>query len=107
MPKVELIFDLDCPNVSQARLNLFRAFTLAGIAPQWTEWDRNDRESPDYAHRYGSPSILIDGKDIAGEMNRNAANCCRVYLESDESNKGVPSVKLIATALSNAKGDIG
>jgi MerR family mercuric resistance operon transcriptional regulator len=70
----------ECPNVSQARANLIRAFALAEVAPRWIEWDRNDDEAPAYAHRYGSPSILVNGKDIAGELRSCPASHCRIYL---------------------------
>lgn len=99
---VELIYDPACPNVSQARDNLLRAFALIGVNPQFTEWNRNESQTPSYARRYGSPSILVNGKDIAGVSDQYATNHCRVYLDSDECNKGAPSVALIAKALSES-----
>jgi hypothetical protein len=35
MPKVELIYDDDCPNVEAARQQLRRAFQELGQSPAW------------------------------------------------------------------------
>ncbi len=99
MPKVELIFDSDCPNVEPARQQLREAFSVLGLTPQWTEWLRMDPTSPDYVRQYGSPTILIDGKDIAGSESQGAESC-RIYQNPDGSLRGVPSVEAITSALS-------
>ena len=98
MPKVEFIYDEDCPNIEGARGNLVKAFTEAKLIPKWTEWDRNSNDSPSYATKYGSPTILIDGQDIANEKPQSGNNC-RIYAING-SNSGVPPVGLITTALS-------
>ncbi len=100
MPKVELIYDSDCPNVAAARANLFKAFPQAGLSLEWTEWERSARGAPAYARRYGSPTILVEERDVSGESTGSAGATCRVYLDSSEANKGVPSVEMIAHALS-------
>jgi hypothetical protein len=66
MPRVELIYDLNCPNVAQARRVLLKAFAAAGIRPQWIEWDRSSPSSPGYVRGFGSPAVLVDGRDAAG-----------------------------------------
>ncbi len=98
MPKVELIFDRDCPNVEAARQQLQRAFQQVGQPVEWVEWNRNDPAAPDYARRYGSPTILVDGADVADVLPLDGAACCRVY-PSDDGLQGVPPVEVIAAAL--------
>jgi len=66
MPIVELIFDPDCPNVEQTRARLRQAFAKVGELPQWKEWNRGPAEIPAYVNRYGSPTVLIDGRDVGG-----------------------------------------
>ncbi len=95
---VELVTDKACQNVEAARKQLQRAFEDLGLSPQWDEWDRGSPDAPDYVRRYGSPTILVGGRDVAGEGTEAAANCCRVY-ETDEGLRGVPSVELIVAAL--------
>jgi len=98
MPVVELIYDIDCPNISRARENLLRAFQRVGLKPTWREWDRADAAAPAYVRLYGSPTLLVDGKDVAGTGPADAA-CCRIYTGSGGSRLGAPPVELIAAAL--------
>lgn len=98
MPTVELIYDSDCPNVPQARENLLRAFGQTGLAPRWQEWDRADADAPAYTRAYGSPTVLMNGKDVAGSSAAYAASC-RIYVSGDGRQQGVPPVALIVAAL--------
>lgn len=98
MPKVELIYDLDCPNVKGTRENLLLAFSKSGMEPSWVEWDCNAPDSPEYARNCGSPTVLVGGQDIAGAISEPGANNCRLYGKS-----GVPPTSLIADALRNSQ----
>jgi mercuric ion transport protein len=51
--------------VAAAREQLRRAFQEVGVPANWQEWDRGNPSSPDYARRYGSPTILVEGRDVA------------------------------------------
>ena len=102
MPIVELIYDHDCPNVPQARENLLRAFGQAGRMPHWQEWDRADPKAPARARAFGSPTVLIEGKDVAGSDTADTA-CCRIYAGVDGKHQGAPPVALIAAALASTK----
>jgi hypothetical protein len=97
--RVELVYDRDCPNVDAARAVLRRAFAELGVAPALIEWDRNDRDSPDRVRGYGSPTILVDGQDIAGVEPNASADCCRLYTSDEGGLRGVPSVEQIVVAL--------
>lgn len=96
MPNVELIYDRDCPNVSAARANLLRAFAEAGVTPRWSEHLQED--APPHARGFGSPTILVDGRDVAGAP-AGAEECCRVYLTEGGVLAGVPDVAAIAEAM--------
>lgn len=100
-PQVELIYDLDCPNVQEARKVLLGGFAESGLQPRWAEWDRKSPESPAYARQYGSPTILVDGRDVAGAQPAEGSDCCRVYDHGPGALRGVPSISRIATALRN------
>jgi len=99
MLKVELICDRDCPNVSEARSQLMRAFSRLGLTPSWKEWDRNSDSSPSYVKGYGSPTILVEGKDCAGIGPTANANSCRIYDGSPDAKKGVPPLDALVSAL--------
>lgn len=96
--KVELIYDADCPNVQTARMQLLRAFGIASVDPVWTEWDRASEKSPEHVRSYGSPTILVDGKDVVPE-DPAAASCCRLYLDRSGVMGRVPDLERIVSAL--------
>lgn len=79
MPRAELIYDLDCPNVAKERTQLLRAFARGGGPAIWVEWNRKAPESPGHVRGYGSPTILVDGKDVAGAQPGERSDSCRLY----------------------------
>lgn len=103
MSSIELIYDGDCPNVAEARAQLLRAAVRAGVEPRWREWRGDDPDSPAHVRGYGSPTILIQGRDVAagGESD---AGCCRLYAQPDGSVAGVPSEEALASALGRNTG---
>jgi hypothetical protein len=50
--------------------------------------------------RFGSPTILVEGVDVAGEAGHAAAASCRVY-RGVRGLSGVPSAETIAVAIAN------
>lgn len=103
---VEFIYDQDCPNVAAARANLMRAFAVDRMPPKWIEWERSSPDTPVYAREFGSPAILVNGRDIAG-LSRNAAPACRIYRMTNGMPSGVPAVELITAALSKCDPESG
>jgi mercuric ion transport protein len=98
MPRIEFIYEHSCPNIEDARSQLRLALEQTGLPAHWQEWEHSDPNSPAYARRYGSPSILVDGEDVAGEPGSDAPSC-RIYTNSVGRNRGVPDAALIRTAL--------
>lgn len=98
MPKIEFIYEQNCPNVADARAQLRLALEQTGLPARWQEWEHSDPNSPDYARRYGSPSILVDSEDVVGELSSDAPSC-RIYANTQGRNRGVPDATLIRTAL--------
>lgn len=93
MPKpVELVFFEGCPNVSRARENLREALAHQGLPLVWTEWDQQRADVPGQVRGYGSPTVLVDNKDVTGASPVGGmALACR----SD----GAPTVAAIVAAL--------
>lgn len=98
MPTVDLVYDIDCPNAALTRTNLMRAFSLAGIQPKWSEHRVGDPSAPERTRGYGSPTVLVDGRDVAG-LQPSAEVCCRIYAAATGSTQA-PKVEQIAEALS-------
>lgn len=98
MPRVEFIYDRDCPNIEDARAQLRLTLSQSGLPATWQEWERNDPAIPAYARLYGSPTILVDGRDITGDSPSGDPSC-RIYANTQGRNRGVPDSTLIRTAL--------
>ena len=62
---VELVYFTGCPNTDRARENIRSALREIGRAKQWVEWDLEDGATPERYRSYGSPTVLVGGKDVA------------------------------------------
>ena len=99
MLRIELLLDPDCPNVPEARANLRQALLELGLEPVWSEIDRHSLNAPEYARSYGSPTVLVSGRDVAGSQAQGRLDCCRIYRSSEGRAQGAPSVEIIKAAL--------
>lgn len=102
MPSIDLVYDESCPNVAQARANLIRALSRAGQAIRWAEWSSGSDDAPPHTRGYGSPTVLVNGKDVAGAEPITGMLCCRLYSDTTSGNLGAPTVGMIQAALSGA-----
>ncbi|MEK7405344.1 MAG: MerC family mercury resistance protein, partial [Acidobacteriota bacterium] len=103
MIEVELIYDDGCPNISGARTNLLRAFARADVPAKWAEWERTSPGTPERLRNIPSPTILVNGQDVAGTQWIDGRASCRLYLLADGRQSGVPPTELIAASLIRAK----
>lgn len=101
--RIELVYEKTCPNIEAARRQLLQAFAAVGITPRWQEWEVSRPETPAHVHGYGSPTILVDGRDVSGNMPEGNDYCCRVYSHEEHTNKGVPAVDDIVDAFKSAQ----
>ena len=98
-PEITLVYDADCPNVDLARAALSDALKRIGLEPEWSEYEHTSGVAQRFSRR-GSPTILVDGEDVADEPDAAAA-CCRVYQTADGL-CGVPPVETIVAAIERA-----
>lgn len=96
---VDLLYAPDCPNVSLARANLLLAFARAGVKPHWSEHRIGDHEAPAHTRGYGSPTVLVDGRDVAGEPPSGEVSC-RLY-DASAGSAHAPTAEQIAAALAS------
>jgi len=94
--RIELLYFPGCPNVQAAREQLARALALAGLPPRWVEHDVSASDAPAHTRGYGSPTILVDGRDVAGGSPAEGS-ACRLYPGSEVA--GVPPTRAILAAL--------
>jgi hypothetical protein len=61
-PVIALAFDRTCPNVELARQMIRTALSEFGTRVAWTEWHRDHAPTPVRRRRFGSPSVLMNGR---------------------------------------------
>lgn len=96
---IELIYQSGCPNVRRTRQNLLEALAASGVPAHWTEWDSTDPGAPAYTRQFASPTILVNGRDVAANLSVASGEACRLYVGLPGSISGAPGVELIAAAL--------
>ena len=92
--RVELVFFDGCPHVAEARGRLREAMTAVGLEPKWDEWDTGYETTPGTYRRFGSPTILLDGRDISGGAEGSGMGCVV---------GGAPTVARIVEALQRSR----
>lgn len=107
LPTVELIYDRRCPNVDRARAMIRNALHAVGADAIWREWDRESAETPDALRHFGSPTVLVNGRDVDSVEHETAqadANACRVYADpADGCLRRAPSSDLIVGAIQRSR----
>jgi mercuric ion transport protein len=104
-PRIEMVYDPECPNVERARIAIRGALTAIGAPLAWREWDCSDVGTPDGLRAIGSPSVLVNGHDVgygAGSVAQADANACRIYRDDCGCICGAPSVELILEAIATS-----
>lgn len=86
---IDLVYFDGCPNAEAARAS------LRALMPEelWREWNLSSGETPERFRHYGSPTVLVDGRDVTGETGATAAMACRA--------DGAPSLDVIRKALAD------
>jgi len=101
------VYDAGCPNVAAARTVLTRALREAGAPAVWTEWCTEDPACPEDHRRLGSPTILVNGKDVApgphlwAPRQQGEGPRSRTYREGDLV-VGSPPFSLVSAAVHKA-----
>lgn len=107
--QIELVYDPGCPNVDQARDVLTTACRDAAIPAVWTEWSSDDPACPEHVSNLGSPSVLVNGEDVAPgphpwvPRDPEAGPRCRVYRDGDAI-VAAPPLPRVADAIRDALG---
>lgn len=93
--KIQLIYFEGCPHVEAARAVVREAIALDAVDVVVEEIDVEASAAPAWARGWGSPTILIDGQDVAGQ-SPSGASCCRLYAG------GAPSVDAVRAGIATA-----
>jgi len=101
--RVELLYWDGCPSHPQALADLRAAMDELGLDPEAVEVRHVGTGDAAAAERFvGSPTIRIDGEDIAAPGDEPAGLTCRVYYLRDGRVSAVPDPDDLRDALRRA-----
>jgi hypothetical protein len=99
--KVEVLYVADCPSHSPAVRLLRDVLASEGIVAEVKEVLVADAQMASELKFLGSPSIRINGLDIAAESSNSGTLACRLYPGSLQI--GVPPMDMVRRAVSKAR----
>ncbi len=90
-----------CPLAHGALVKLEKALAQLGMAPSFPveHIDVRSPETPENLRRWGSPTILVNGRELTGQTPGDAPGC-RIYPSPD----GLPDLDQIVNFLINSRG---
>lgn len=100
--KVEVLYVAECPSHSAAVQLVKEVLAAEGVAAEIHEVLVRDERMANEVRFLGSPTIRINGRDVAGEPQQahNFALSCRLYAGSKLA--GLPSAETIHQAVVEA-----
>jgi hypothetical protein len=98
-PRIELVYADGCPYVDETRAALREALAAEGGSPEWREWRRDDPHIPESLRRFGSPTVVVNGRPVGGEGLPAEADRCRLYVDDAGKLRGTPPLNLIRRAV--------
>lgn len=92
---VQFLSFSDCPLAAPAKKNLEAALADCGIS-DYEKIDILDPNVSEEMRGWGSPTILVNGRDVSG-VEKGHSISCRIYANPE----GVPDVKSIIACLTD------
>lgn len=111
--QIELVYDTGCPNVDPARDVLSEVCRELDVPAVWTEWNSEAADCPPHARNLGSPSVLVNGEDVAPGPHpwkaREAGSGprCRVYRDGDAIIPVPPKARIISAINKAMQPEVG
>ena len=96
--RIQLLSFPGCPNVGAAREMLCAVLASAQIDETVEEVDTTSPDTPETLRGWGSPTILVNGRDVGGQEAPSGAGC-RIYRDEAGSLCRTPPVALLRAAL--------
>jgi hypothetical protein len=101
--KIEVLYMPDCPHLPVTLMRLKEVLAAAGVAAEIHEVAVTNMAMAGELRFCGSPTIRINGRDIAAESEDvgNFALSCRLY--PGDKQRGIPPVHMIQRAVRDAQ----
>jgi hypothetical protein len=102
--KIEVLYVADCPHHSAALVRLREVLAAEGVTDEIEELAVGDLQMARALKFCGSPTIRVNGNDIAGPAGESGhfGVSCRLYPGSEQT--GVPPLEMIRAAVQAALG---
>lgn len=94
--RIELLYVPECPNVAEARARLRAALDQVAVEAEVVEREVASSEEAWAIGMNGSPTFLVEGRDLFGGPSPSFG--CRLY-RSEGSVEGAPTVSALVEAL--------
>jgi hypothetical protein len=99
-PLIQFLSFDGCPLAGAAQAALERALQICGMdSSQYEPVDVLDPATPSSLTSWGSPTILVNGRDVTGHARGDGVGC-RIYDTADK----VPAAATIATEIQKSAG---
>ena len=93
-PRVQLLAFPGCPNVGAARQVIQRALDTVGLPAEFEDINVHDPGTRAELQNWASPTILVNGQDVAGGAEQQGTGC-RIY----EGEGNAPALEQVIAAL--------
>lgn len=100
--KVQLLTFPECPSAEEARRRLQDVVQAMHLQVNIEEIDVHGADCPPQLRHWGSPTILVEGVDVASGQAQDGT-ACRLYQQNNAQLGGVPSTVDIQSALEKAR----
>jgi hypothetical protein len=101
--KIRFLYTQDCSSHEEALRRLKDALKQEDVAADIEIVRVDTFEEAEREHYLGSPTILIDGRDISPTQDSHYAPACRAYGLEDGRVSPLPSMSMILKAIHSAK----
>ena len=98
---IQLLTFPGCPHAHDARQALEQAIARNRLAERIEEVDTTSPGTPQALRGWSSPTILVDGRDVGGEIAPSGGGC-RLYRHEDGELRGAPEESVLDAALRRA-----
>ncbi|HUK29271.1 MAG TPA: hypothetical protein VLV31_12670 [Candidatus Acidoferrales bacterium] len=104
--RVRFLYTEDCPSHDEALQRLRGVLDEEHVNADIEIVRVDTFEEAEKEHYPGSPTILIDGRDISPIPDSRYAPACRAYVLEDGRISPLPSISMIQKAVRAAKGNL-
>jgi hypothetical protein len=101
--KILFLYSEDCPSYTEALVRLRKVLGEEGVRAEISIKLVETDEQAAELHFLGSPTIVIDGRDIDPQPTPRYALMCRAYRLEDGRISPLPSARMMRSAVRAAK----